>query len=55
MGDLRGLLGLAVLLLIAVALSRHRRGITWRTVVAALGLQVAFALLVLRWPPAKRP
>ncbi|MBC2932675.1 NupC/NupG family nucleoside CNT transporter [Nocardioides sp. zg-1228] len=53
MSDLRGILGLALLLLIAVALSTHRRGISWRTVGVALALQVAFAALVLRWGPGK--
>lgn len=53
MADLRGILGLALLLLVAVAFSRHRRGIRWRTVGAALALQVAFALLVLRWGPGE--
>ncbi|KQT91439.1 transporter [Marmoricola sp. Leaf446] len=53
MADLRGVLGLALLLLVAVAFSRHRRGISVRTVVAALALQVAFALLVLRWGPGE--
>ncbi|NYE36922.1 CNT family concentrative nucleoside transporter [Nocardioides cavernae] len=53
MADLRGILGLALLLLVAVALSRHRRGISWRTVGVALALQVGFAALVLRWGPGK--
>jgi CNT family concentrative nucleoside transporter len=52
-GDFRGLLGLAFVLLVAVALSKHRRGISWRTVGAALGLQVGFALLVLKWGPGE--
>ena len=51
MGELRGVLGLLLLLGVAVAFSRHRRGIRWRTVVAALALQVGFAALVLRWGP----
>jgi CNT family concentrative nucleoside transporter len=51
MADLRGILGLALLLLIAVAFSKHRRGISWRTVGVALALQVGFAALVLRWGP----
>ena len=51
---LRGLLGLALLILVAVVVSRHRRGISVRTVLAALGLQVVFAFLVLRWPPGER-
>ena len=47
MGALRGLVGLAFLLLVAVAFSRHRRGISLRTVAAALGLQVGFGLVLL--------
>lgn len=53
MADLRGILGLALLLLVAVAVSKHRRGISWRTVGVALALQVGFAALVLRWGPGK--
>ncbi|QIG41530.1 NupC/NupG family nucleoside CNT transporter [Nocardioides anomalus] len=53
MGDFRGLLGLAFVLLVAVAFSKHRRGISWRTVGAALALQIGFALLVLRWGPGE--
>ena len=53
MADLRGILGLALLLLVAVAMSKHRRGIPWRTVGVALALQVGFAALVLRWGPGK--
>ena len=52
-GELRGLLGLVVLLLVAVALSRHRSGIRLRTVLGALGLQFVFAILVLRWSPGQ--
>jgi CNT family concentrative nucleoside transporter len=51
--DLRGLLGLAVLLGVAVLFSRHRRGISWRTVAGALAVQVAFALIVLRLGPGR--
>ena len=54
MDALRGLLGLAFVVLVAVAVSKHRRGISWRTVGAALALQVAFAALVLRWDPGER-
>ena len=53
MGDFRGLLGLVFVLLVAVAFSKHRRGISWRTVGVALALQIAFALLVLRWGPGQ--
>ena len=51
--DLRGVLGLALLLLVAWALSKDRRGVSWRTVGVALALQVGFALLVLRWGPGE--
>jgi CNT family concentrative nucleoside transporter len=51
--EFRGLLGLAVLILVAVAVSTHRRGISWRTVGAALALQIGFAMLVLLWGPGE--
>lgn len=53
MSDLRGLLGLAFLLLVALAFSKNRRGVSWRTVGVALALQAGFAVLVLRWGPGK--
>jgi len=46
-------LGLAFVVLVAVALSRHRRGISWRTVGTALALQIGFAVLVLQWGPGE--
>jgi len=52
--DFRALLGLAVLLLIALAVSKGRRKVSWRTVGVALALQVGFAVLVLRWGPGER-
>lgn len=48
-----GLGGMAVLLLLAVAMSENRRNIRWRTVLGALALQVLFALAVLDWPVGK--
>ncbi len=48
--NLISLLGMAVLLAAAWALSRHRRLFPLRTVLWGLGLQVAFALLLLRTP-----
>ncbi|MDX6317254.1 MAG: concentrative nucleoside transporter, family [Nocardioidaceae bacterium] len=53
MQHLRGLLGLVFLLAVAVAFSKNRRGIAWRTVVGALLLQAGFAALVLRWGPGR--
>jgi len=47
---LRGLLGLAVLLALGVALSSNRRKISRRVVAWGLGLQAAFAIFVLRVP-----
>ena len=47
---LRGLLGLAVLMLIAFALSQNRRAIQPRVVLAALATQVAIGALVLFVP-----
>jgi CNT family concentrative nucleoside transporter len=51
---LTGLIGLAVLLGIGVALSKNRRAISWRVVAWGIGLQAAFALLVLRVPAGQR-
>lgn len=45
---LRGILGLAAILGIAFALSRHRSRIDWRMVAAGLTLQIIFAVLILK-------
>src|ERR1700759_4090161 len=50
---MRALVGISVLLLLAWALSEDRRHINWRTVVGGLGLQWAFALLLIRLPTAR--
>jgi len=47
---LRGLLGIASLLLIAFAFSRNRKGIDWKLVGKGLGIQIIFALLILKVP-----
>jgi concentrative nucleoside transporter, CNT family len=47
MDRLPALLGLAVFILLAWALSANRRAVPWRTVVAGLGLQVVLALGIL--------
>ncbi|MBI4543045.1 MAG: NupC/NupG family nucleoside CNT transporter [Gemmatimonadetes bacterium] len=47
---LTGLLGIAAILAIGVALSRDRRAIKWQVVAWGLGLQAVFAVFVLRVP-----
>ncbi len=49
---MRGLLGIAALLLVAFAFSEARRAINWRVVGGGLLLQGAIALLFLKLPPA---
>ena len=49
-----GFIGLAVILAVALALSKNRRAIRWRTVGWALALQMAFGVVVLYWEPGKR-
>lgn len=50
MGILRSLLGLSLLIFICFLLSSHRKKIYWREIFYALGLQVFFAVLVLKVP-----
>lgn len=45
---LTGIFGLVLILAIGVALSRNRKAISWRVVAWGLGLQVVFAIFVLR-------
>jgi CNT family concentrative nucleoside transporter len=45
---LRGILGLAVILGLALLLSNNRRRINWRTVGAGLGLQLVLAVFILK-------
>ena len=47
---LTGVFGLAAIIGLGVALSRDRRSIRWRVVAWGLGLQVTFAIFVLRVP-----
>ena len=49
---MRGLLGIAVLLLLAWVLSEDRRRVPWRVVAAGVLLQFALAVLFLKFPPA---
>src|SRR6185295_16467272 len=45
-----GLIGLVLILAIGVALSHNRRAIRWRVIAWGLGLQLLFAIFVLRIP-----
>jgi len=47
---LRGILGIISLLLIAFAFSRNRKGINWKLVAKGLGIQILFAVLILKVP-----
>jgi CNT family concentrative nucleoside transporter len=47
---LRGILGILAILAIAIALSHNRKQIRWRIVAWGLGLQLLFAIFVLRIP-----
>ncbi|MCC6319911.1 MAG: NupC/NupG family nucleoside CNT transporter [Phycisphaerales bacterium] len=47
MANLSGLLGVAILLLLAVGLSTDRRRINWRLVAAGVGVQAVLALVLL--------
>jgi CNT family concentrative nucleoside transporter len=49
-----GLIGLSVVLGVALALSKNRKAIRWRTIGWAFALQMAFGVLVLYWEPGKR-
>src|SRR6266700_1777945 len=45
---LTGVFGIALILGLGLALSRHRRAISWRVVAWGVGLQLAFAIFVLQ-------
>lgn len=49
----RGILGLFCMLLIAWLLSTNRRAINWQLVISGIGIQLIFAILVLKFPPVK--
>ena len=53
-GVLQPLLGMFVILAVAVALSNNRRAIRWSTVAWGLGLQIVFAVLVLKTSVGQR-
>ena len=49
MARFTGILGVLTMLLLAWLFSTNRRAIRWRTVYWGLGLQIVFAILVLKW------
>jgi concentrative nucleoside transporter, CNT family len=51
---LRGLFGIVAILAIAIALSHNRKRIRWRVVAWGLGLQLLFAIFVLRIPAGQQ-
>jgi concentrative nucleoside transporter, CNT family len=51
---LRGLLGILAILAIAIGLSHNRKRIRWRVVAWGLGLQLLFAIFVLRIPAGQQ-
>jgi concentrative nucleoside transporter, CNT family len=50
---MRGLLGIAAILLLAFLLSEDKARVPWRVVIAGVALQFALALSFLRFPPAR--
>jgi CNT family concentrative nucleoside transporter len=53
MGRFTGLLGLVAILAVAWLFSRHKRAIKWRLLLWGLGLQFAFAVIVLKTDAGK--
>lgn len=49
-----GLIGIAVLLLIAYVFSDNRKKINWRLVITGIGIQVLFALFILKVPVGQK-
>jgi CNT family concentrative nucleoside transporter len=54
MGHLRGILGLITMLALAYIFSTNRRAVRLKTIAWGLGLQIAFAWFVLRFPAGQR-
>jgi len=53
-GRLTGVIGIVLIVLLGIAFSRDRRAIRWSVIAWGLGLQVVFALFVLRVPFGQR-
>ncbi|HEX9251408.1 MAG TPA: Na+ dependent nucleoside transporter N-terminal domain-containing protein, partial [Ignavibacteriaceae bacterium] len=45
---IRGIFGLALLIGIAFLISNNKKKINWRLVISGFGLQIIFAILILR-------
>ena len=54
MDVLWGIGGMVALIALALLLSTNRRAVRWRTVLAALAIQVVFGVLVLFWPAGQK-
>ncbi|AZA12661.1 NupC/NupG family nucleoside CNT transporter [Corynebacterium choanae] len=54
MERLQGLIGIALIFVFLISFSRHRTHIKWRTLGVGLLLQIAFALIVLKWTPGRQ-
>ena len=54
MARFTGVLGLLTMLLLAWLFSTNRRAIRWRTVIWGLGLQIVFAIIVIKGPIGRR-
>lgn len=54
MQNLVSLLGIVVLILVAWALSSHRKAVRWRVVVSGVLIQMVFAFFVFMFPPGRK-
>ncbi|MGD8368713.1 MAG: nucleoside transporter C-terminal domain-containing protein [Desulfobacterales bacterium] len=54
LSTLHGIFGMAAMVAVALVFSEDRKAIRWRTVVAALGLQVLLAVLLLKLPGTRQ-
>ena len=53
-GRFTGVIGIALIVGLGIALSRDRRAIRWSVIAWGLGLQLGFALFVLRVPAGQQ-
>ncbi|MCY6355161.1 NupC/NupG family nucleoside CNT transporter [Clostridium sp. ZS2-4] len=50
MDKIIGIIGLFILVFIAYLLSENKKAVNWKLVGTGIGLQIVFALLILKWP-----